>query len=163
MEIGLQGEAAFSKLRNDLVSFLRWKRAVGAEDLAQESVLRVLQKLYAGESIRNLQAYARRVAELVHIEDVRLRRRETALPLGAPGEADDCQERLSRCLEYCKGKCLSRREVKFIERYYASDILERKLLAKSRNVSEGQLRKQAMEIRKKLRDCVQTCMHESEL
>lgn len=156
-------EHDLKKLRDELVSFLHWRRAPRAEDLAQEALLRVLQKLREGQQIYNLAAYARRVAEIVRMEDTRLHRLETGLIVDRSKEVDDRTERLSLCLAECKQKCLSRRDVKFIEQYYESNAEQRKLLAKAHNISSEQLRKQAMQIRSLLRQCVERCMRNSEL
>lgn len=163
MEITANADQDLARLRGELVSFLRWRRATGVEDLVQEALLRVLQKLREGQEIGNLRAYARRVAELVHLEDLRLHRLETGLTIDRADEAVDNPERLSQCLAECKKKCLTRRDAKFIEQYYQSNSQQRKLLARSRNISGETLRKQAMQIRNQLRQCVERCMRESEL
>jgi DNA-directed RNA polymerase specialized sigma24 family protein len=155
-------EENWMALQADLAQFLRWKRATDLEDLVQETLFRVFEKLAAGERIENLRAFARRVAELVHLEHLRMVRREFAMSVIMSPGADANLERLFRCLEECKKKCLTRRERTFIERYYESGAKERKLLARSRGITEAQLRKQAMEVRRKLQRCVEDCMRDSQ-
>lgn len=150
-------------LQADLTAFLRWKRAPSVEDLVQETLTRLFDHIASGDPILNLKAYARRIAELVFLEDLRLRRAEVALAISEAKPSDNRPEQLSICLDECRKRCLTRREDKLIGRYYEADASQRKLMAAALNISEGELRKRAMRIRTKLRHCMDECMRNSGL
>jgi RNA polymerase sigma factor (sigma-70 family) len=154
------------RLWNVAVRFLRWARAEDAEDLASETVVRLLQNLRRGEQILNPESYVRQVARNVLHEDRRARRFEVQLSAGAPapdtGTDTETAEVMSQCLGKCKKKCLSKQERVLIEAYYGGDpsrrISRRKDLADKMGLSENALRLAAFRVRRRLSECMEECL-----
>jgi DNA-directed RNA polymerase specialized sigma24 family protein len=153
------------KLWRSLVRFLRWSRAQEAEDVASESILRLVQNLRDGQQVLNLDAYARQIARNVLLEERRRTRRDiqfrsSALPAMA-GPSTDRAEALSRCMERCMKSCLSEQEIRLIEAYYGGDavshIAQRKALREKLGLSENALRLKAFRVRQKLQECIKRC------
>lgn len=161
MELTAISDYDMQVLHNDLAAYFRWKRAPFIEDQIQETLLRVLEKVRTGEQIANLKAYARRVGELVLMEELRLLRVQATLTIAASVDSDSKLEHLSTCLDNCRKSCLTRREDRLVTLYYEADAQHRKLLAAAMKISDGELRKRAWEIRKKLRACLDECMRNS--
>ena len=140
------------------MTLVRSRGVADAEDLAQDVLLRVLQKLAAGERIICVRAYARKVAEFVLKEHER-RKRCAVLEtpqIAAPPVLDNSESELD-CLERCLQR-LPAKERKFILAYQNGTPAQREELARSRGVSENALRIQAHHVRRKLRECVEECL-----
>ena len=142
--------------------FLRWaRRRDDVEDLASETMLRLLQNLQSGERVVHLEAYVRQIARNVLQEEHRRNRRYVRLlenPSAAlPAPSDANADALYQCLERCKKDCLSRKEIRLIEAYYDGNSAARKKLATQMNLSECALRIHAFRVRRKLAECVRKC------
>jgi len=168
MSAAVLSEDESSALRETLVRFLKWSHAMDPEDLASETIVRVLQNLRGGVVIENMGAYARQVARHLQLEDYRQRAREARLVKGyldLGGETTALQEQIAVCLEHCKKECLLRNELRLIELYYRGEkevkIANRKSLAKKLKISESALRQKVFPIRRKLAACVERCLKES--
>lgn len=155
-------------LREALVRFLRWSQVTDPEDLASETIVRVLQSLRAGVVIENMSAYARQVARHIQLEDHRQRGRKAHLSGGSldlSGEATALQELTAVCLERCKKQCLARNEMRLIELYYLGQkevkISNRKALAKKLKITESALRQKVFQSRRKLAACMERCLERS--
>jgi RNA polymerase sigma factor (sigma-70 family) len=146
----------------------RWLYRAGAqnaEDLASESVLRLLRNLSNGAQIENLDAYVCQVAKNVLREFRRQKSREVELSAAIASTASlnsyPAAELLARCLECCKKQCLSELELVVIEAYYgagpARKSQHRRELAVRLNLSENAMRLAAFRARRKLYDCIQRC------
>ena len=152
----------YRQLRYTLVRYLAWNGAQDPEDLADETILRVLKNLESGEEIRDLPAFARTTAQHVLSENLRrqARRFTSGAALSDPSESF-AAERFSRCLEACK-KRLARADKELIETYYSGDkgemIANRKKLAKRFGLSAGALNSRAFRIRQKLSSCLDGCL-----
>lgn len=159
--MGPLSDVESKRLRSWLVRFLRAKGAPEPEDAASETVLRILQRLKEGLQVRNLDAFANKVAQNVMHEDWRYRFRHSSLDHSPIDEATHDSpienERLMQCLDRCKRSCLKRSEVRLIEAYYSGDHTERTRLARRQGMSENALRLKAFKLRKKLRVCVERC------
>jgi DNA-directed RNA polymerase specialized sigma24 family protein len=168
MSAAVLSEDESRALRETLIRFLKWSQAVDPEDLASETILRILQNLRAGVVIENLGAYARQVARHLQMEDFRQRDRQAQLINGSLDLGDENaanQEQIIVCLERCKKECLSRNDLRLIELYYrdekAMKISNRKRLAEKLQISESALRQKVFQIRRKLGACVERCLDES--
>jgi DNA-directed RNA polymerase specialized sigma24 family protein len=97
-------ETQLFQLRPRLVRFFSSRgRAWKADELADDTILRVLLKLRKGESIDNLEAYTLGVARIVLLEELR-RRTDDPLPdnIDRPSpesESSSTSDCLDRCLE----------------------------------------------------------------
>ncbi len=156
-------ETESSRLRRWLVRFLRAKGAREPEESAHETLVRILKNLRAGLQIRNLDAYASRVAQNVLREDLRHSLKHSALPEDLPENAAPTPDNkvLLKCLEVCKHTCLVKKELRLIEAYYGGTIADRKSLARKEGLSENALRLRAFKVRQKLKACVEHCCEKS--
>src|SRR5262245_44155837 len=75
---------AFAEVRGQLVRFFEWRRAAVAEDLADETLERVAQKLATGAPIGDVRKYLFGVARFVALE---ASRRAAPLP-AAPSDEE---------------------------------------------------------------------------
>jgi DNA-directed RNA polymerase specialized sigma24 family protein len=124
-------------LREALVRFLRWSQVTDPEDLASETIVRVLQSLRAGVVIENMGAYARQVARHIQLEDHRQRGRKAHLSgesFDLLGEATALQELMAVCPDRCK---------------------------KQLKITEGALRQKVFQSRRKLAACMERCLERS--
>lgn len=155
----------------DLLKFqARFFRRHGAgdpEDLASETLLRVLENFFKRLPIRNLGAFAQTIAAHVLSEDRRRRRRESTLQKSEvdwTSATKDEDERRVRCLEECKRKRLTPRERFLLEEYYAGEgaerIARRARLAKQAGLTPNALRLRVFKIRERLARCVEECCKE---
>lgn len=149
---------AFIEVRGQLVRFFVWRGSAAAEDLADETLERVAQKLATGEPIADVRKYLVGVARLVALETAR---RAVASPAGAPSDeecapAGDAEDRL-HALEQCLGK-LPQDERALLLAYLDGDgqdrIQKRKELAKQRAIAAGALRLRAHRLRLAVEHCV---------
>jgi|SRR6516225_4449557 hypothetical protein len=88
VENSLTGEEAV-RIRAQLLRSLGACRAQEPEEIAQETLLRMLVKLRAGLHLRCPMAYSHKIAGLVLREDRRGRRRETPLGFDLIAPASD--------------------------------------------------------------------------
>src|SRR5690242_1812139 len=109
---GLCTGGEWLRLHHELMSYLRKRGASEPEELAQETVVRVLVNAHLGVEIRSLEAYTFRTAKNVFREHRRRGLRERPLPEDLPFEApDDGFEVLSRQFSSRKGQVLSDEEI----------------------------------------------------
>ena len=149
----------YLKLRCRLVSMLRSLRCALAEDLADEVIFRVVEKL--GQiPIGNFVAFVRGVAKNVALEESR-KPKSVPIPWDSPSlqpfqtDTDKEEKEMAlACLEEYLGR-LPRRDRELILEYYQYEhrarIDARKRLAKRLGISEGDLRIRAHRIRKELK------------
>jgi DNA-directed RNA polymerase specialized sigma24 family protein len=154
-------EEQYSTLRRALVKFFTWNRAEDPDDLADETVLRVIQKVGAGEAIEDLTAYAHGVAHRVLQESRRNQRKRSSVDINIAPSAGSRIELLHRCLGICK-KCLPRRDYALVDAYFqgekAAKIANRRKLALKKKTSVGGLRLRVSRICKKLSPCMEDCV-----
>jgi RNA polymerase sigma factor (sigma-70 family) len=139
-----------------------------AEDLASETLLRVLTALRRGEQILSLGAYTAGTARRVLLEHFRSRddNAESLEPmverLAGPGDGDtaateDTEERERRVarLRACLGQ-FAPEDQALMSRYYAEgkNMANRMALATALGVTPNTLRIRACRVRQSLRECV---------
>lgn len=149
------------QIQSQVMRFLRQQRASEPDELAQETLFRILNKMGAGLVIRNPIAYAKQVAQHVLQEDRRSRDRHTPLDFDilAPGQPASDGE-LLKCLESCQRRSLSRGERKLLRTFEEADAKTRERMAKKMNISRNALGSRVYQIRSKLRACVEACLNE---
>jgi len=157
----------FEELRSRLIRIFARRGCAIPEDLADETVSRVVAKLpeivptYQGDPVRFFQAVARNV----YLEYTR---RPRTVPLEEDldwrdprGDQDSSDEARHQCLEACLST-LSRDDRWIISEYYlhrkGAKIDHRKSLASQLGIAMNALRIKAFRIRRQLQDCSFECL-----
>ncbi len=166
----IEAEDYYETLRLKTLRFFQWKGAADADDLANETLLRVARKLGEGAPVAraDLGSYVRGVARMVFLEAIRNEDRDRKLRQSASDidirGTDVEYERRIGCLE----KCLAKLEAdgrELILAYYSDSgegkIPERKKLATSLGISMTALRIRAYRLRERLADMVGQCLDEA--
>ena len=159
-------EEALYALRPRMVRFFSARgRAWAAEDLADEAMLRALQKIRSGEPIENLEHYVLGICRLVLLEHLRDRTaREEPLPesLSVP-QPEIPDSSLIDCLEWCLDR-LEPDDRALILRFHSGGGVEpknkhvRKRLAEELDLSMNALLLRASLLRGKLRKSIGDCL-----
>lgn len=152
-------------IRRKLIRLFEWRGCEFPEDLADETFNRVAKKLYEGTEIqRDPLGYFYGVAHLVYKEDWRgIARKKKALDSGAwpPRQPDEEPEdhRLS-CLKKCLAQLPADQRHLLLEYHKGEDgnIRNRKRLADELGVPINALRIRVHRIRRKLEDCIESCL-----
>ncbi|MGE0128354.1 MAG: RNA polymerase sigma factor [Blastocatellales bacterium] len=151
----------YESIRLALVKFFDWRRAPFPEELADESLNRVIRKIDEGESLRDVQTYCHGVARLVLLEslkrpDSRRADIEELDQVAAPEPEIKTDERLAR-FERCLRE-LPAESRRLILQYYQDErrlkINNRLSLAERLGIPLNALRRRAQRIRDKLEECV---------
>jgi DNA-directed RNA polymerase specialized sigma24 family protein len=150
----------YESIRRRLITIFSCRGCLEAEDLADETINRVTNKLpeiqptFTGEPAR----YFYGVANKVHLEYSRIRRPPS------PPDVDmrcDESEREFECLDRCMNK-LSAENRALMLSYYQEDrhakIEHRRQLAANLGIALNALRIRAHRIRASLQQCVQECL-----
>jgi len=155
----------YEDIRSRLIKIFTCRGCHEPEDLADETINRVINKLkeiesvYAGDRAR----YFYGVANKVHLEYLR-RKPAVRAPTIAPGS--DQEERDFNCLEKCMDQ-LTPENRELVLQYYQQEkkakIDHRKLLAKKLGIAVNALRIRAFRIRASLQTCVQECLERTEV
>ncbi len=159
----------YERLRFKLVRLFEWRRCVFAEDLADETVNRVIRLMDNGLELSpaEIPRYACGVAQKVHLEHLRAVKR--AKPSAAdserapfvPGIHETTDLRL-HCLNRCVEE-LPQQDRELIMRYYTGDhaerIRRRKELAEELGLAPNTLRIRAHRIRSRLEKAIEAAMH----
>ena len=153
--------AKYESIRLALVKFFDWRRALFPEELADESLNRVIRKIDEGEAPSDVGAYCHGVARIVLLEslkrpDSRRADIEELEQVAAPEpeeEQDEQMARFERCLRE-----LSAESRQLILQYYQDErrqkINNRLSLAERLGIPLNALRSRAQRIRDKLEECV---------
>jgi RNA polymerase sigma factor (sigma-70 family) len=160
----------FLQIRKALVKMFECRSCIDAEDLADETVDRVLKKLpdissgYSGDPALYFYGVAKNV---FHEYTRRPRTAELHDGIPIPDAKNDIYEADHACLDKCLGE-LEARERSLIIRYYSYanpsvKSFERKKLADEHGYSITNLRIRAYRIRAKLQECLQECIGSREL
>jgi DNA-directed RNA polymerase specialized sigma24 family protein len=158
-----QAGIKYEQIRSGLISFFTGRGHCGAEDLADETINRVISRLHevsaqvTGEPSR----YFYGVARKIQLEYLRRKipnvRQELAVD-------SDQLELEYRCLEECMGK-LSPENRALVLRYYEADgrekIEKRKILADELGIAPNALRIRAYRIRAALQKCLEKCVEDA--
>ena len=158
-----QAGIKYEKIRTGLISFFTGRGHCEAEDLADETINRVISRLHevsnqvTGERARYFYGVARKV-QLEY-----LRRKSPQAP--PDSTTDSTQVELEyRCLEQCMAR-LSQENRDLVLRYYEADgrekIEKRKQLADELGIAPNALRIRAYRIRAALQKCVAQCVEDA--
>lgn len=162
----------YEGLRRKLIKFFEWNSCFPAEDLADETLDRVAEKL-GEEFIHDVAAFAsgvaKRVRQEAHKRDLRMVRvpdvaREENFfmdPKSPEREVQDKMdgERRAKCLHICTQR-LSDRDRELFFRYYNTTgerIQYRLTLAKTMGLAIGTLRVRVNRLRDELEKCARKC------
>ena len=152
----------YEQIRIGLVNFFTGRGHCEAEDLADETINRVISRLHevrnqvTGEPARYFYGVARKV-QLEY-----LRRKLPPNPPETPTDTDQAELDFS-CLEKCMAR-LSPENRDLVLRYYEAEgrrkIEKRKLLAEELGIAPNALRIRAYRIRVALQKCVEQCVED---
>jgi len=172
------GERAGEKyvaIHNTLIKFFYWRGCVVPEDLADETIKRVIWNLYKGLKLERhkLMAYMRGVARNVHLEGLKEPPMVDAAPEDVgpsvapvyPGEHTKEEIRM-RCLEKCLAQQPPRdREViiGFFQYEKRKKIENRAEMAKRLGLSRSGLGTMVFHIKKRIKKCAQACIKKYEV
>jgi DNA-directed RNA polymerase specialized sigma24 family protein len=155
-----QAGTKYEDIRRRLIKIFVCRGCPSGEDLADETINRVIRKMpeladgYSGDPV----AYFYGVARNVHLEHVR--KRQPSLPLPAP-DPPEKKEREYECLERCMN-VLTTENRDLMLGYYKEEkrakIVHRKELADRHGIALNALRIRAFRIRTGLQGCVENCL-----
>jgi len=150
----------YEEIRRRLIKIFLRRGCAEAEELADETINRVISKLngigneFTGDSERYFYGVANKV--LMEYQ----RRRQPQPPL-ASNEDSNRAEQEYRCLEECIAK-LSDENRELLLQYYQGEgrakIEQRKQLAEKLGIAPNALRIRAFRIRTALQECVEECL-----
>ncbi|HEU0185941.1 MAG TPA: sigma-70 family RNA polymerase sigma factor [Blastocatellia bacterium] len=156
----------YESLRLTLMKFFDWRGAHFPEELADETINRVIRKIDEGQTVRDIPTYCHGVARLVLLEKLKSpesRRADfeelppAALVAPEPEERDEIQDCFEQCL-----KELPIESRQLILRYYGDEkrekINRRQAMAERLGIPLNALRSRAQRIRNRLEECVNGCM-----
>jgi DNA-directed RNA polymerase specialized sigma24 family protein len=158
----------YEALRHRIVKFFEWRACATPEDLADQTLDRIVRKISLGEEIQDHMNYAYGVARFIYLENKKLVRREEPIEgdLVSEPSSDDQDELRMSCLEQCLST-LPENSRRIILGYYSSDrqakIDQRKKIAEDLRISVNALRIKALRIRAKLEECVLKCVNKMPL
>jgi len=147
----------FEQLRARLIRFFVSKGFASAEDLTDDVINRVIQKIETVEKLGDVNYYSYGVAKMVLMESTK--KQPQAPPLRAVPDIAERESELEcfdRCLEQ-----LPSDEQSLILKYYQSSgpgkIEQRRRLAQEMQLSVNALRIRALRIRQALEKCIREC------
>jgi DNA-directed RNA polymerase specialized sigma24 family protein len=153
----------YEEIRRRLIKIFACRGCYEPEDLADETINRVTNKLkeieptFTGEQAR----YFYGVANKVHLEYLR---RKPVPPVPAAYNISEDSEREYQCLDSCVSK-LTQENRELVLQYYQEDkrakIEHRKHLAARFGIALNALRIRAHRIRTSLQHCVNECLQEA--
>ena len=156
----------YEYIRLKLLKYFQWCGSDAPDMDADETINRVIRRIYEGQDIYNLTGYVYGVAKLVYVESSKRRNQLRALDEesyvglswvgGEPGMA-----KYQECLERCLGR-LSKEDREVITEYYRYKQTEkidcRKRLAARLGISLNTLRVKMHRQRLNLEACVEKCL-----
>jgi DNA-directed RNA polymerase specialized sigma24 family protein len=155
-------------IRRKLVKFFAWRGSANSEELADETLNRLVRKIDEGEAIRNLSAYIGGMARLVWLETLKKQERERSalddLRASSHNPSQTDSQR-NECFESCLEGLLPENRALILDYYRAeksSKIKLRKQLAEKLGTPLNALRIRAHRIRMRLEKCVGDCLSKSE-
>jgi DNA-directed RNA polymerase specialized sigma24 family protein len=154
-------EEGFRQCRYKLVKFFAWRRCDDPDNLADETISRLLKNVQSGQEISsdNPYSYVYAIATNVFREYIRAKKKDLVLVaideihgIGITAVKDDCQ---SQCVEKLPDE---KREL--LARYYLDDE-DREVIARESGLSLNALRLQVHRIKHGLKRCVEECRKHS--
>jgi RNA polymerase sigma factor (sigma-70 family) len=159
-----QAAIKYEEIRRRLIKMFSRRAVVEAEDLADETINRVISRLneikkeFTGDPAR----YFFGVANKVYLEYMR---RKPPQPPPPPPNDSHQVELEYHCLEHCI-ESLSEENRYLLRKYYGAEgrskVEQRKQLAEELGIAPNALRIRAYRIRLELQECVEKCIERSE-
>ena len=147
----------YEQLRARLIRFFASKGFFSAEELTDDVINRMIQKIETVERIDDVNYYSYGVAKMVLMES--MKKQPQATPLRAVPDIAELESELE-CLDRCIGQ-LPSDEQKLILEYYQSSgrskIEQKRRLAEEMQLSVNALRIRAYRIRQALEKCILEC------
>lgn len=150
----------YLRLRAKLIKFFEWRRGQDSESLADETISRLVENLYAGEHIDQPSAYVYAIARNVYREFVRKAARFADVSSDLEFSIDE-SDLFVECARRCFEK-LSHDKRGLLEQYY-SDWQDREEMAKRSELSLAALRTKIHRLKAELRECYKNCIRGSTL
>jgi len=165
----------YEEIRQSLVKIFTWRGWAEAEDMADEVINRVAEKLsellptykgdpalyFYGVARKLLLEYSGRAQKRVQLDEIR----KPLKVVPELGQEDD-SELLRECLTQCLQK-LSAQSREIITAYYLKDrkakIDNRKEIAEQTGISVNTLRVRAYRIRANLEQCIKNCLEKNKM
>ena len=151
--------ASYLWLRARLVKYFQWKHCQDPEGLSDETIGRLVTKLYAGEQIEKPSSYAYGTAQNVFREHLRSATRfariEDSQEVAAENPPDARDDAFEECAALCMER-LSDDKRLLLERYYAGESREE--LAGEMGLSVAALRTKIHRLKADLKSCYERCM-----
>ena len=158
-----QAAMKYEDIRKRLIKIFTGRACTEAEDLADETINRVISKLdelekgFEGDRGR----YFYGVANKVYLES--RRKKPPQVPPSSPTDSNQIELEF-RCLEHCI-EALSEAERYLLLQYYGvqggAKVEHRKRLAEELGIAPNALRIRAYRIRVGLQECMEKCMEEA--
>jgi DNA-directed RNA polymerase specialized sigma24 family protein len=151
----------YERLRFRLTTFFSQRRCLYPDELADETLNRVILKINE-ENIENRLAYCYGVAKNVYLESLRKERHhlnidEVSIAANAPVEQSFSSECLDKCLAELSAESRSLILDYFSEVKLAKIELHRRI-SERLEMTQTALRMRVMRVKQKLKICVQECM-----
>ena len=159
-----QAGIKYEDIRRGLIKFFTGRGCVEAEDLADETINRVISRLpeIKKEFTGNRAPYFFGVANKVYMEY--MRRKPPQSPPASTTDSNQVELEF-RCLEHCIAS-LSEENRYLLLKYYGAEggskVDRRKELAEELGIAPNALRIRAYRIRVGLQECVEKCTSDSE-
>ena len=164
-----QAGVRYEKLRARLIAFFLRRMLPAPEDLADETINRLARRLFEGEEVASIEAYALGIARYVLKEQSVLAAREATSGNVLLDNVSDSrhtigdealdQNRRLDAMEQCLA-LLAEEDVELLTSYYLVEgkgkIGARRLLAEARGITSGTLRNRIFWICDGLRHCIRT-------
>ena len=163
----------YERIRRRLIIFFEGRRCLRAEDLADETIMRVIRKNYDGVHIDDVIRYSYGVAKIIKLEEDEIGRREDRMrdellrsgatfidPEDPYAEEDLRYGAFQKCMEK-----LSTSNRTFILNYYEdtgrAKIDNRKSLQDALGISKNAMTLRAYQVRKKLEKCIKSHLRQA--
>lgn len=166
------GAIRYEEIRKSLIKIFAWRRCNNAEDLADETITRVAQKVYLLKATfeGDPAVYFYSVAKRLIREEQRKTKSQVPFIEGheiavSPADLDEPQDdRLYECLRSCLQQAGAENH-RMILSYYVGErqtkIANRKAMAEQLGIPINALRVRMHRIRIALEDCIERCVRQS--
>jgi DNA-directed RNA polymerase specialized sigma24 family protein len=155
----------YEGLRTKLARFFEWRGCAFPDELADETINRVIRRIDEGEAIRDISTYCHGVARLVLLEslkrDAKERLASEEFHRTVPAAEDDDLEQRVACLRRCLKELPVAQQVLVREYHHgegAEKISRRKQLAARLGIGMNALRIRAFRLADRLQACVAGCV-----
>ncbi|HEX7312603.1 MAG TPA: sigma-70 family RNA polymerase sigma factor [Pyrinomonadaceae bacterium] len=160
----------FRALQSKLIFYFERRHCFDPEELADETLERVMRKLCEGTEVLDLTHYSYGVARNVFYEYLRKEKakhkysdEQRRRPEAAAGDDEEAEtrERRLRCLEGCMAR-LKERERWLMFEYYKykgqRKVLHKQKLAEHLNISREALTLRIFHLKRRLKTCIEDCL-----